>query len=67
MIEKCEDEGIDDDALLKDFPLHQYQLMINSLDWIDSLEDVCTKMENMKVSSLSDLMGEEEEIHHAKI
>ena len=45
MIEKCEDEGIDDDALLKEFPLHQYQLMINSLDRIDSLEHVCTKME----------------------
>ena len=32
MIEKCEDEGIDDDPLFKKFPLHKYQLMINSPD-----------------------------------
>ena len=32
MIEKCEDKGIDGDALLKEFPIHQYQLIINSPD-----------------------------------
>lgn len=57
MIEKCGDKGIDDDALLKEFPLHQYQLMINSPNQIDSLEHVCTKMEKMIVSPLSNLMG----------
>ena len=41
--------------------------MINSPDQIDSLEDVHTKMEKMIISSLSDLMGEEEEIYHGKI
>ena len=24
MIEKCEDEGLDEDSLLKEFPIHQY-------------------------------------------
>ena len=41
--------------------------MINSLDQIDSLEDVRTKIEKMIVPSLSDLMWEEGEIHHGKI
>ena len=41
--------------------------MINSPNWIDSLEHACTKMEKMIVSPLSDLMGENEEIHHGKI
>ena len=41
--------------------------MINSPNQMESLEDVCTKMEKMIVSSLSDLMGEEEEMHHGKI
>ena len=67
IIEKYEDEGIDDDALLKEFPLHQYQLMINSPNQIDSLENMHSKMEKMIVSSLSNIMGEEEEIHHGKI
>ena len=50
MTEKCEDEGIDDDALLKYFPPHQYRL----------IRGLHTKMEKMIVSSLSDLMGEGE-------
>ena len=67
IIEKFEDEGIDDDALLKEFPLHDYQLMINSPNQIDSLENVPSKMEKLLVSSLRNLMGEEKEIHHGKI
>ena len=41
--------------------------MINSPNQIDLLENVHSKMEKMIVSSLINLMGEEEEIHHGNI